>query len=92
MFLVTIYFVPGRKHPIMIIDGYEFKLSRHSEESSIWICTQQNRQKCKSRLLSTGQEIRMKSVPHNHEKTFKSSYENLKNHVVHMSYCDTFFN
>ncbi|CAH1126090.1 unnamed protein product [Ceutorhynchus assimilis] len=77
----------GRKYPKMIIDGFEFKLYRHTKTSSLWVCTRE-RYKCKVRLVTTGKQVHMKSISHNHERNFEGSYDGLASQRVTMFYRD----
>lgn len=53
----------------MIIDGYEYKLGKRKENSTTWRCTQQNKHKCRVTALTTGNQIQIKAIQHNHSRT-----------------------
>ncbi|XP_076252145.1 uncharacterized protein LOC143191191 isoform X19 [Rhynchophorus ferrugineus] len=88
--LGTVYFAPGRKNPIMIIDGYEYRLQMRSVIKSSWCCTQDFKYRCKVRLMATGKQIQIKDCAHTHEKTFKGNYENLKSYAITLEYTKKF--
>lgn len=84
---VTVYFTSGKKHPVMIIDGYEFKLFHRSSNCSVWACTQNVKHKCKVRLLTKGRELQIKAVSHTHQTTYKGGYQGLYSQIVSVVYC-----
>lgn len=90
--LAIVYFTAGKKHPVMIMDGYEFKLLQRTAASSVWVCTQNVKHRCKVRLLTTGRQIQIKRVNHTHEVTFKGDYKGLGLHSQSVSivYCEKF--
>lgn len=68
-FLDTIYFTRGKKHPKIIIDGFEYKLHRRGQSSSFWACTQHGKYKCKVRAVTTGHIVKIKDIMHSHSRT-----------------------
>ncbi|XP_076252146.1 uncharacterized protein LOC143191191 isoform X20 [Rhynchophorus ferrugineus] len=88
--LGTVHFAPGRKHPIMIIDGYEYKLQLRNDTKSNWCCTQDNKYRCKVRLMATGNLVQIKDCEHTHDRTFKGNYEDLRSHSVTLEYTKKF--
>lgn len=86
--LATVYFAPGKKNPIMIIDGYEFLLHRRRETRSAWTCAGHIKYKCKVRILTTGRLIQIKKVAHSHERTFKGNTSTLPSQRVNFAYTD----
>ncbi|KAF7282372.1 hypothetical protein GWI33_002749 [Rhynchophorus ferrugineus] len=86
----TVHFAPGRKHPIMIIDGYEYKLQLRNDTKSNWCCTQDNKYRCKVRLMATGNLVQIKDCEHTHDRTFKGNYEDLRSHSVTLEYTKKF--
>ncbi|KAF7282374.1 hypothetical protein GWI33_002751 [Rhynchophorus ferrugineus] len=76
--LYTVHFARGRKNPIMIIDGYEYRLQVKGAVRSRWCCTQDIKHHCKVRLMATSSLIQIKDCAHTHERTFKGNYEDLE--------------
>ncbi|XP_076252154.1 uncharacterized protein LOC143191191 isoform X28 [Rhynchophorus ferrugineus] len=74
----TVHFARGRKNPIMIIDGYEYRLQVKGAVRSRWCCTQDIKHHCKVRLMATSSLIQIKDCAHTHERTFKGNYEDLE--------------
>jgi len=81
-----VHFMAGKKHPILIIDGYEFIIQRRRGASHVWMCSCHSKYKCKVRLQTTSSMITIKRVSHSHGRTFKGSYENLQSQWVHVTY------
>lgn len=81
-----VHFMAGKKHPILIIDGYEFIIQRRRGSSHVWMCSCHSRYKCKVRLQTTSSMITIKRVSHSHDRTFKGSYDNLQSQLVHVTY------
>lgn len=88
--LGTVHFSPGRKHPIMIINGFEYKLQLRNDARSNWCCTQDNKYRCKVRLMAMGNLIQIKDCEHTHEQTFKGDYKQLRSHEVTLEYTKKF--
>lgn len=85
------YFSYGKKHPIMIFDGYEYVLKSAHGTKSIWRCNKEHR-RCKARVMSSGQTITIKSsatAEHNHPPTFKGNVSTLKGHSVWFKYASS---
>ncbi|XP_060525318.1 protein tramtrack, beta isoform-like isoform X3 [Cylas formicarius] len=83
----TVFFLPGKKHPRMVLDGYEFNIAKKLVASSIWRCVRESK-RCKSRLKSFGKTVQVKAS-HNHPPTFIGSYSNLKSQIVALEYTDS---
>ncbi|XP_076252151.1 uncharacterized protein LOC143191191 isoform X25 [Rhynchophorus ferrugineus] len=88
---LTIYFGRGRKHPILIINNFVFKLKSRSGNKSLWSCTHENKAKCRARCLSYGKILRIKSsVAHNHDCNYHGDYRELTSQTVLVEYCPSF--
>lgn len=89
-FLVIVYFTLGKKHPVMVIDGYEFKLLQRTSLSSVWVCTQNVKHRCRVRLMTTGRQIQMKPYQHTHPQTFKGHVNFLRSQTFSLIYREKF--
>lgn len=65
----------ARKHPKLIVDGYDFKLDKNTESATTWSCPFYFKTKCKCRLKTTGNIVFFDSS-HNH-KPKELSLENM---------------
>ncbi|XP_076252138.1 uncharacterized protein LOC143191191 isoform X12 [Rhynchophorus ferrugineus] len=65
----TIYVVAGKKNPKIIVDDNEYTINRKLKERTMWICSQYQRVKCKSRIISYGKTVKVTSS-HNHAPIF----------------------
>lgn len=75
----------------MIIDGYEYKLGKRKENSTTWRCTQQNKYKCKVTALTTGNQVQIKALQHNHKRTLTDSAEiSYPKKLLNVLYTDKF--
>lgn len=85
-----VYFSYGKKHPIMIFEGFEYVLKSAHGTKSIWRCNKEHR-RCKARVMSAGQTITIKSsAEHNHPPSFKGDVSKLKGHSVWLKYASSF--
>lgn len=93
LFLGTIYFCVGRKHPKIVLNGYEFRMRPipDSLNKTLWICTQEPKTKCKVRLQSSGNQLFVKNVAHNHVPSFKGNLSELKSQTVYINYTNERF-
>ncbi|XP_076252148.1 uncharacterized protein LOC143191191 isoform X22 [Rhynchophorus ferrugineus] len=72
----TVYFYHNRKYPMLILNGYEYKVLYRTEDKSYWRCKEIDKLHCKARLMTTGRVLNVKtSVGHNHQPTFAGSYD-----------------
>lgn len=73
--------IAGRKHPKLIVDNNEFTVNRRRGDRSMWKCSQYYRLKCKCRLVSYNNTVKI-SANHNHTPTYpnvtKASQQTVK--------------
>lgn len=94
-FVDTVYFIPGIKHPKMVIAGDEFKIHRRTESRSFWACTQHAKYRCKIRAFTTGQKVFIKEGKHTHSRKYNDmtvldNNPNIPRKQVFLSYTDNF--
>lgn len=70
----------------MIINSYEFKVEKKLHNKSIWCCLLKDRIKCKARCITYGKTLELKGSSHNHECTYKRSYQNLSSQILNIFY------
>lgn len=70
------------------MQGYEYRMMRRTSASTYWICTQFGKNnKCKAKLVTTGNHIKMSYDEHHHQGTFKGDYSNLLSQRYDVEYC-----
>ncbi|XP_076252167.1 uncharacterized protein LOC143191191 isoform X41 [Rhynchophorus ferrugineus] len=65
----TIYVVPGKKNPKIIIENNDFVLNKKFEMKTLWRCRCYSKLGCKSWLVTTGKTVKI-TTGHNHEPTY----------------------
>lgn len=66
----SVFFIPGRKNPILVLNGYEFNLEHKAIDKSFWACKLKNKDKCKSRIQTHGKTVTVTHLEHNHSPTY----------------------
>lgn len=56
----------GRKNPLLIVDGYEFRCEKKGPKGTFWTCLAGPKSKCKSRIITKENVVFLRSF-HNHE-------------------------
>ena len=86
MFLGTIFFLPGQKHPKLIVDGHIYIINKKKAHKTLWMCTCYSKTGCKSRMQTTGRKVVMNRIPHNHEsKLTQADLERMVAQTVYIS-------
>lgn len=77
MFILGIvYFSRGLKHPILILNDFEFKIERQSATRVMWCCKAKDKLRCRARIVSFADVIQLRTIVHNHPPTFCGVYSN----------------
>lgn len=82
-FLGIIHFTFKRKLPMLVIEGYEYRMRRKTEKKTVWACTRECQQ-CKAKVVSFGNNIQIVNKDHNHPTTFTGKYDLLKSQYVNI--------
>lgn len=56
----------ARKHPKLIVDGYDFKFDKNTETATTWSCPFYFKTKCKCKLRTSGNVVSVINS-HNHQ-------------------------
>ncbi|XP_018573611.1 protein tramtrack, beta isoform isoform X30 [Anoplophora glabripennis] len=70
----VVYFSRGLKHPILILNDFEFKIERQSATRVMWCCKAKDKLKCRARIVSFENVIQLRTIVHNHPPTFTGVY------------------
>ncbi|XP_063907101.1 modifier of mdg4-like isoform X37 [Zophobas morio] len=62
----VIYFIPGNKHPKLILNRNYYVINRRMQSKTMWKCASYGKTSCKSRLHTTGRRVLVNKVAHNH--------------------------
>ena len=62
----VIYFIPGNKHPKLILNRNYYVINRRMQSKTMWKCAAYGKTSCKSRLHTTGRRVLVNKVAHNH--------------------------
>ncbi|XP_063907103.1 modifier of mdg4-like isoform X39 [Zophobas morio] len=82
----TIFFLPGQKHPKLIVDGHIYIINKKKAHKTLWMCTCYSKTGCKSRMQTTGRKVVMNRIPHNHEsKLTQADLERMVAQTVYIS-------
>ncbi|XP_076252161.1 uncharacterized protein LOC143191191 isoform X35 [Rhynchophorus ferrugineus] len=65
----TIYVVAGLKHPKIILNNNYFVINRKLEGRTMWTCSQYQKSRCLSRLITFGKTVKITCL-HNHKPTY----------------------
>lgn len=68
-----IYFTPGAKHLKLVLDGFDYVITRRVEDRTFWKCAQYGRTACRARLSTSGKELRLTKVRHTHRRRYKAN-------------------
>lgn len=80
-----IFFLPGHKHPKLVLEGYDYTINRKRENKTLWKCAFYTKTSCKSRLITSGRAVFITNDQHNHEPKLKESdLTNSVSHIVHI--------
>lgn len=82
-FLGIVYFTFKRKLPMLVIEGYEYRMRRKTEAKTVWTCTRECQQ-CKAKLFSFSNNLQIVNKNHNHPTTFTGKYDLLKSQYVNI--------
>jgi len=89
-FLDEVYVVPGRKHPILVLGGYDYTMEYTRERRSFWSCTRK-KNGCKARLVANEMVVSLTGGDHNHPATLgdqrRSKLIRLEEYGVENLYC-----
>lgn len=64
-FLDVIYVSRGNKNPKIVFQQNEYIINKKTDEKTAWRCTMYEKTSCRSRLVTQGRTLAIKS-PHNH--------------------------
>lgn len=76
-----IFIVRGTKNPKIIVDQNEYTINRKSKEKTSWRCTMYEKKGCKSRVITQGRTLTVKT-PHNHDTTKMKMKDAIKQFVT----------
>lgn len=66
-FLDVIFVLPGRKHPRIEVDGFEYNVHKTKAHKTRWRCMNESKTKCTSVVYTFGNTVIVKKA-HNHEQ------------------------
>ncbi|XP_044262660.1 protein tramtrack, beta isoform-like isoform X27 [Tribolium madens] len=82
----VIYFVPGNKHPKLILDCNDYVINRRLQNKTMWKCASYSRTNCKSRVHTTGREVVVTKVAHNHKPRLRDQdFSKMTSQLVYIS-------
>lgn len=65
--MATIYYMPGKKKPMIIINGYAYYLNKRTEHTTYWLCKSYYRKcKCNAKVKTSGSKAANITNQHNH--------------------------
>ncbi|XP_008198864.1 protein tramtrack, beta isoform isoform X28 [Tribolium castaneum] len=83
----VIYFVPGNKHPKLILDCNDYVINRRLQTKTMWKCASYSRTNCKSRVHTTGREVLVTKVAHNHKPRLKDQdFSKMTSQLVYITH------
>ncbi|XP_076252173.1 uncharacterized protein LOC143191191 isoform X47 [Rhynchophorus ferrugineus] len=82
----TVHFLLKRKLPMLILRGYEYRIKRRTDKKTLWICTKEYLNSCRSRVYTFGNTLHAKVLAHTHPPTFSGQYNSLKSQQVSIIY------
>lgn len=79
----TVYFIGGTKQPKMIFKGSEYFFEKRSSTKTLWKCTMYSKRRCRARVCTYGNTVKLTYEEHTHEPTIsKEKYEKLVPYAV----------
>lgn len=82
MFLGTIYFDVGLKHPKIILANYSYNFHTRMGNRTLWMCPSYYKTKCKCKVITTGRVVQIHHE-HNHAPNYDpSKYQNMSSKKV----------
>lgn len=62
----VVYFLPGRKNPLLIFENHRYKLMGKSGGQTVWRCSSIRDKSCSTRIFTHGKTITVVCEPHVH--------------------------
>lgn len=61
-----IYLIPGKKLPMIMMNGYVYCINRRTQGRTFWLCRSYGKTKCTARVTTIGSKTAKVSHEHNH--------------------------
>lgn len=70
----TVYFVRGYKYPKLLFQNQEYRIERKLQSKTLWACAYKQGMKCKARLCTYKNCLRIYQDTHCHQISHKKKY------------------